>query len=168
MSGAAAIYLFGGSSYDGMTTYDLTLAYDGIQNRFTARRKMPMTCEAAACATIDGKIYHTGGANQDPYLRPDGAVYYNSLWVFDPQGGVTPQLLRLTLGSTNTVRLTWQGEAGRLYAVQSRPDLARGSWARVVFSTGTNSILATNALVEAGCSIPAGDTNRFFRVLEAN
>ena len=162
------VYLFGGSTDDGNTTYDLTVAYDPVQNRFTAKRKIPVTCEAAACATIDGKIYHSGGANHDPVVHPLGAAYYDSLWVFDPQGGVAPQILALTLEATNSVRLTWQGEAGRLYGIESRLDLAKGSWARLVLSTGTNTILATNALVEAICPVPSTDTRRFFRVLEAN
>ena len=161
-------YLFGGSSDDGWTTYDLTLAYDPVQNRFTAKRKIPVTCEAAATATIDGKIYHSGGANQDPVMRPVGAVYYDSLWVFDPQGGVTPQLLSLNRESPDRVRLAWQGEAGRLYGVESKLNLATGTWTRINFSTGSNSILATNELVEATCPVPSADTSRFFRVLEAN
>jgi len=162
------VYLFGGSTFDGQTTYDLTLAYDPIHDRFTAKRKIPVTCEAAACATIDGKIYHSGGANQDPIVRPVGAVYYDTLWVFDPQGGVTPQLLSLNRESPDRVRLAWQGEAGRLYGVQSTPNLAAVVWPRLQLSTGTNSILATNELVEATGIVPSGDTQRFFRVLEAN
>jgi N-acetylneuraminic acid mutarotase len=62
------VYLFGGSSNDGWTTYYLTLSYDPDQDKFTAKRKIPVTCEAAACATIDGKIYHSGGVNQDPVV----------------------------------------------------------------------------------------------------
>jgi N-acetylneuraminic acid mutarotase len=88
------VYLFGGSSDDGNTTYDLTVAYDPVQDRFTAKRKIPVTCETASCATIDGKIYHTGGANQDPYAHPVGAVYCDSLWVFDPQTANLPGHLR--------------------------------------------------------------------------
>jgi hypothetical protein len=162
------VYLFGGASDDGWTTYDLAVAYDPVQNKFTAKRKIPVACEAAAAATINGKIYHSGGANQDPIIRPVGAVYYDSLWVFDPQGGVTPQISGLTIESLNSVRLAWQGEAGRLYGVKSTPNAAKGPWARVIFSTGTNSILATNALVEATWAVPSGDTQRFFQVLEAN
>ena len=37
-----------------------------------------------------------------------------------------------------------------------------------MFSAGTNSILATNGVVEATCTVPSPDTNRFFRVLEAD
>jgi N-acetylneuraminic acid mutarotase len=163
------IYLFGGSTFDGQTTYDLTLAYDPVQDKFTAKRRMPMPCEAAACATINGKIYHSGGANQDPFVHPVGAFYYDSLWVFDPQGGVIPQFLGLNRESPDRVRLAWQGEAGRLYGVKSTVNLANpSSWAPVMFSTGTNSILATNELVEATCPVPSGDTQRFFQVLEAN
>ena len=91
-----------------------------------------------------------------------------SLDVFDPQGGVTPQILSLTCESTNHVRLAWQGEAGIRYGVESRPNVAKGSWTRAMFSSGTNSVLATNSLVEATCLVPTADTNRFFRVLETN
>jgi hypothetical protein len=37
-----------------------------------------------------------------------------------------------------------------------------------LFSTGTYGILATNALVEATCTIPTTDACRFFRVFEVN
>ena len=127
-----------------------------------------MTCEAAACATIGGKIYLSGGANQDPIKHPVGAVYYDSLWVFDPQGGVTPKIKSLTIENTNSVRLVRQGEPGRLYGVQSTVDLAKGQWTWVNFSTATNSILATNALVEATCAASPADPKRFFQILEAN
>jgi N-acetylneuraminic acid mutarotase len=162
------VYLFGGSSQDGSTTYNLSVAYDPVQDKFTAKRKMPMTCNAAACATIDGKIYHSGGANQDPVVHPVGALYYDSLWVFDPQGGIAPQFQSLTLQGADSVRLAWQGEAGRLYGVESTVNPAKGPWARRLLSTGTTTILATNASVETTCNMPPADPKRFFRVLEAN
>jgi N-acetylneuraminic acid mutarotase len=161
------VYLFGGEISASVGSYDLSLAYDPVHDKFAAKRKMPMKCESAAAATIDGKIYHTGGASGDPGSYP-GAVYYDSLWVFDPQGGLAPQILTLTRESPNSVGLTWQGEAGRLYGVESKPHLATGPWARVSFSTGTNSVLATNALIEASCTVPVADPKRFFRVLEVN
>jgi len=99
------------------------------------------------------------------YTSP--VVSYNSLWVFDPQGGVAPQILGLTLGSTNSVRLAWQGETGRLYGVESTHDPVKGPWTRIALSTGS-TVTATNALVESSCRIPPADTNRFFRILEAN
>ena len=58
--------------------------------------------------------------------------------------------------------------AGLLYGVKSTPNVANPLWTRVMFSSGTNSVLATNALVEATCLVPTVDTNRFFRVLEVN
>ena len=89
--------------------------------------------------------------------------------MFDPQGGVTPQFLSLNRDSPDRVRLAWQGEAGRLYEVRSTVNLANpSSWARVMFSTGSNSIVATNELVEATCPVPPADLSRFFRVFEAN
>jgi len=103
--------------------------------------------------------------SKEPIYNPD-AVYYKTVDVFDPQGGVTPQILSLACESTNHVRLVWQGEAGLRYGVQSRPNVANGSWTRAMFSSGTNSVLATNSMVEVTCLVPTADTNRFFRVLE--
>jgi N-acetylneuraminic acid mutarotase len=159
------IYVFGGFSEDLYSCFDFALAYDPAQDRFTSRRKMPRTRAAEGCGVIDGRIYLAGGVNIEPVVNP-GAVYYKVLDVFDPQGGVTPEILSLACESTNRVRLAWQGEAGLRYGVQSRPNVANGSWTRNTFSTGTNSVLATNSLVEATCLVPTADTNRFFRVLE--
>jgi hypothetical protein len=106
-----------------------------------------------------------GGINKDPYIvDPKDFLIYNSTLVFDPHGGVVPQILSLTLESTNQVRLSWQGEAGRLYGVESTRNLATGPWTTVNLGTGTNSILATNASVEASCTVPSADPERFFRV----
>jgi N-acetylneuraminic acid mutarotase len=161
------VYLLGGEISPTAGGYDLSLAYDPEQDGYIGKRKVPMKCDSAAAASIGGKVYLTGGASGDPGNYP-GAVYYDSLWVFDPQGGVTPRLLSLNRESLDRVRLAWRGEAGRLYGVQSTPNLATVVWPRLQFSTGTNSILATNGLVEATCAVPSGDTQRFFRVLEAN
>jgi len=114
-----------------------------------------------------GKIYLAGGVSKEPIVNPD-AIYYTVVDVFDPQGGVTPQILNLTCESTSQVRLVWQGEAEISYGVDSRPSVASGPWTRMMFTTGTNTIMATSALVEASCLVPPADTNRFFRVLEAN
>jgi N-acetylneuraminic acid mutarotase len=160
------VYLFGGDSADLYTTYKFTSAYDPIQDAFTAKRLMPTNTLAAAAATIDGKIYITGGANRDLGVY-NSNVLYSNLWVFDPQGGVAPQILALTLESTNRVRLVWQGEAGRLYGIESTQNPATGPWARVTLSTGT-TILATNGLVAATGTMPPANPQRFFRVLEAN
>ena len=86
--------------------------------------------------------------------------------VFDPLVGMPPRILAGTLEGTNRFRLAWRGEVGRSYAVESTPDVAKGPWTRIMFSTGTNSVLATNALVEAATLVSPADTNRFFRVLE--
>ncbi len=102
-----------------------------------------------------------------PSTEPD-PVYYAALDVFDPQRGVTPQILNLTCENPDWVQLRWQGEPGIWYSVESRPNVASGPWTRMMFTTGTNTVLATNALVETSCLVPAGDTNRFFRVLEAD
>ena len=123
------IYLFGGEISPTAGGYTCSLAYDPAQDQFTAMRNLPMKCEAAAAATIDGLVYHTGGASGDPGNYP-GAVYYRDLWVFDPYGGVFPQLLSLTRESPETVRLSWQGEAGIRYGIQSRRDVAGGAWTR--------------------------------------
>jgi N-acetylneuraminic acid mutarotase len=159
------IYLFGGMTQDLYGSYDFVLAYDPTQDRFGARRKMPRTRLLSACGVIDGKIYLAGGVSKEPVVNPN-PEYYKTVDVFDPQGGVTAQILGLSCESTNRVRLSWQGEAGILYGVQSRPNVANGPWTRVMFSSGTNSVLATNSMVEVTCLVPTADTNRFFRVLE--
>jgi N-acetylneuraminic acid mutarotase len=160
------IYLFGGmpNGWYG-PGYDFALAYDPAQDRFTSKRKIPRTRATGGCGVIDGKIYLAGGVDKEPIVNP-GTVYWKVLDVFDPQGGVTPQILNLACESTNHVRLAWQGEAGILYGVQSTPNVAGGPWTRAMFSSGSNSVLATNALVGATCVLPTADTNRFFRVLE--
>jgi Kelch motif len=160
------IYLFGGMppGWSG-PGYDFALAYDPAQDRFTSRRKMPRARTAGGCGVIDGKIYLAGGPDREPLVNP-GTVYWKVLDVFDPQGGVTSQILNLACESTNRVRLAWQGEAGILYGVQSRPNVANGSWTRVMFSSGSNNVLATNSIVEVTCLVSTADTNRFFRVLE--
>jgi len=160
------IYLFGGMRQNWYGAgYDFALAYDPAQDRFSARRKMPRTRAVGGYGAIDGKIYMTGGVSTEPVANPS-AIYWKVLDVFDPQGGVTPQILNLNCGSTNQVRLIWQGEPGILYGVESRLNVANGMWTRMNFSSGGNSVLATNALVEATCVVPTADTNRFFRVLE--
>ena len=159
------IYLFGGMTEDLYGSYDLSLAYDPTQDRFSARRKMPRTRLLSVCGVIDGKIYLAGGVSIEPVVNPN-PVYYKTVDVFDPQGGVTPQILSLACESTNHVRVAWQGEAGLRYGVQSTTKVANGPWTRINFSSGGNSFLATNSLVEATCLVPTADTNRFFRVLE--
>jgi hypothetical protein len=160
------IYLFGGEISPTAGGYSLSLAYDPARDKFTAMRNLPMKCEAAAAATIDGLIYHTGGASGDPGNYP-GAVYYDRLWVFDPSGGVFPRLRSVVPAGRTSVRLNWQGEAGLRYSIQLTTDVASGNWATSLFSTGTNAILATNDMVEATVSVPASDAQRFFRALEA-
>ena len=124
---------------------------------------MPRTRILSGCVAIDGKIYLAGGVSKDVGVYPD-AVFYTNVDVFDPQGGMPPRILAGTLESTNRFRLAWRGEVGRNYAVESTPDVAKGPWTRIMFSTGTNSVLATNALVEAATLLSPADTNRFFRI----
>jgi N-acetylneuraminic acid mutarotase len=159
------IYLFGGMTQDYYGSYDFVLAYDPAEDRFSARRKMPRTRLLSACGVIDGKVYLAGGVSKEPIVNLD-AVYWKTVDVFDPQGGVTPQILSLNCENTNHVRLAWQGEVGIRYGVESRPNVANGPWTRAAFSTGGNSVLATNSMVEATCLVPTADANRFFRVLE--
>lgn len=145
-----------------------SLAYDPGEDSYQSKRYMPMPCTDGACAAIDGKIYLAGGANQDPYKYPVGAAYYDSLWVFDPQGGMTPQVSGFTFESINRIRVEWKGEAGRLYGVQSTSNLLKGPWTDFTFSSGTNRILATNEMIEATGTLPVEDSQRFFRVFEAD
>ena len=167
MSGAVdgIIYLFGGMTEDMHGSFDFTLAYDPSQDRFSARRKMPRTRLAAGCGVIDGKVYLAGGVSKEPAVNPD-AVFYTALDVFDPQGGVTPQILSGSLESSNSFRLVWQAEAGIKYGVESSPNVT-GPWTRMPLPTGT-TVTATNGVVETTCTVPSGEAKRFFRVLEAN
>ncbi len=52
--------------------------------------------------------------------------------------------------------------------LESTPDLAQGLWTQVMFSTGSNSVLATNGVLEATWTVSPADPKRFFRVLEAD
>ena len=158
------IYLFGGmtSTYGG---HDFVLVYDPTLDRFSARRKMLRTRMTSACGAIAGKIYLAGGVSEDPVVF-SAAVYYRNLDVFDPQGGVTPQILSGSLESSNSFRLVWQAEAGIKYGVESSPN-ATGPWTRATLPTGT-TVTATNGVIETKCTVPSGQAKRFFRVLEAN
>jgi N-acetylneuraminic acid mutarotase len=158
------VYLLGGQSADKYTTYDFTLAYDPAHDTFAAKTNMPMPCMSAAAVTIDGKIYMTGGCSGDPTVYST-VVMYSNVWMFDPH---LPRCVSLTIQSPNSVRLVWQGEAGQAYGVKSRADVATGTWSQtqVTFSTGTNSILATNALIEATFTFPTTDATGFFEVIE--
>jgi hypothetical protein len=161
------IYLFGGVTPSWWTSYDLVMAYDPVQDKFTARRKMPRKRLCAASAVIDGKVYIAGGASEEPVFVNPKAVFYNILDVFDPQGGVTPQILSATLTSSNRLGLTWQAESGRKYAVESSPKIDTNRWTRVSLPTGA-TILAANELVETSCPAPLGESCQFYRVLEAD
>ncbi len=123
------IYLFGGWTPDLTGGYDLVLAYDPAQDRFTPRRKMPRTRSTAGCAVMNGKIYLAGGVSKEPIVNTN-AIYYTMVDVFDPQGGVTPQILSLTCESTN--QICWCGRAkpgsvmGSSPGRTSPPALGRG------------------------------------------
>jgi hypothetical protein len=99
------------------------------------------------------------------------ASQYHSQWVFDPQGGVAPQVLSFNREAHDPVRLGWLGAAGRLYGVRSTQNPVSGPWSRFTFSAGANTVLtvlATNQVVEViGADAPA-DTPRCFRVVEAD
>ena len=95
------------------------------------------------------------------------ASQYHSQWVFDPQGGVAPEILSLNREANDTVRLRWQGEAGRSYGVQSTVNLLNRNWLPFNLTAG-NTILATNRVVEVTGAVPPTDTARFFRVVEAD
>lgn len=133
-------------------------------DRFTGRRLLPSPCAVAASASTGGKIYVIGGTSGHPTLCP-GAVYYKSLWVFDPQGGVAPEMLSVLREGADTVRFVWLGEAGRRYAVEATVKATRQTWPRLNLTTG-GTILATNRVVEANATLPPGDPARFFRIVE--
>lgn len=160
------VYLLGGLTMTGSYCgHALSLAYDPAQDRFAARRMMPEPCLIPAYATIGGKIYVAGGASGSPVCP--GIIYYKSLWVYDPQGGVAPYLLSVTREANDTVRLVWQGEAGRLYGVKTTLNPVKGPWQVFHLSTGT-TILATDAVVEATGTFAAEDAAQYFRAFEAD
>lgn len=155
------IYLFGGMSQDWSDGNDFTLAYDPARDHFTARRRMPHKRITSACGVIAGKIYLAGGASKEPIVNPD-PVFYTSLDVFDPQGGVLPQIISGTLESSNSFRLIWQAEAGIRYGIVSGTQVS-GPWAPI-----GSSVIATNGRGETTCTVPVGEVKRFFRVLESH
>jgi len=159
------IYAIGGGA-DFYHPYATVEAYDPDRDRFTSRRKMPRTRMTAACGAIDGKIVLAGGVSKDPAAYPD-SVYYRAVDVFDPQGGVPPQILSATLETTNRLRLVWQAEAGIKYGVESSPEVVTNRWTPVTLPTGS-TVTATNELVETSCLVTPGEPRRFYRVLEAN
>jgi len=160
------IYLFGGMTENMAGSYDFVQAYDPAQDRFTARRKMPRTRLTAACGVIGGKVYLAGGVSKEPIVNPN-AIFYETVDVFDPQGGVTPQILTATLESSGNFRLVWEAEAGFKYGVESSPDILADHWTRVTLPTGS-TMTATNDLAETSCLVSPGEPRRFYRVLEAN
>ena len=160
------IFLFGGQDENLGKSFDFALAYDPFQDRFTARRTMPRTRLSSACGAIDGKIYLAAGPNVDPVAHSD-AIYYTIVDVFDPQGGVMPQILSANLEETNRLRLVWQAEAGIKYGVESSPEILTNRWPRVTLPTGVTAT-ATNGLVETSCPVVPGEPRRFFRVFETN
>jgi hypothetical protein len=126
---------------------------------------MPRKRCTAACGVIGGKVYLAAGVSKEPIVNTD-PVFYTALDVFDPQGGVTPQIFSGSLENSNSFRLVWQAEAGIKYGVESSPN-AKGPWTRMPLPTGT-TVTATNELVETTCAVPSAEAMRFFRVLEAN
>jgi len=160
------IYLFGGMSESMYGSFDSVLAYDPAQDRFTPRRKMPRTRLVAGCGVIDGKVYLVAGISKEPVVNPD-EVYYTVLDVFDPQGGVTPQIVSAALESTDRLKPVWQAEAGFKYGVESSPKVVTNRWTRVTLPAGS-TVTATNGLVESTCPVAPGEPSQFFRVLEAN
>jgi N-acetylneuraminic acid mutarotase len=160
------IYVLGGFQ-DSICASPTALAYDPTEDQFGSRRMMPEPRAGAAFATIGGKILVAGGVSGVPGSCP-GAEVSDDLWVFDPQGGVMPRILTAARESTDTVRLVWRGEKGRLYGVRSRPNVAKGGWVSCRLSDGSTTIRATSDTVEATATVPAGDPQRYFIVYEAD
>lgn len=160
------IYLFGGMTEDLHGSYDFVLAYDPAQDRFSSKRKMPRTNVGAACGVISEKVYIAAGVSKEPAVNPD-EVYYTSLDIFDPQGGVTPKILSTALESTNRWRLAWQAETGIKYGLESTPELLTNRWIRVSLPSGS-TVTATNNLVETHLPFFLSEPSRFFRVFETN
>lgn len=160
------VYGFGGELADHLAS-KFVLAFDAVSGQFARKRAIPLPWEGMACATIDGNIFLAGGGNKSPLFFSD-AIMYNDLWVFDPQGGIAPQLLEISRDHAESVRLRWQGEAKRRYGLQSTLNLAKGPWSQCTLATGSKTVLATNEITEATVPIDPTGPPRFFRVLEVD
>lgn len=161
------IYLFGGLvPHEPLCGTTYSLVYDPGQDRFTGRRLLPIPCAGAATAVLGGRVLLAGGTRGYPPSCP-GSVSYPSLWVFDPQGGVRPEILDFGREGDDLLRFVWRGEAGRRYAVESTANVANQAWPRFMLTTGS-TILATNRVVEASGVAPVEAPARFFRVVEAD
>jgi hypothetical protein len=154
------IYLFGGFTQDWRDGHDFTLAYDPTRDQFSTCRRMPRKRATTSCGVIGGKVYLGGGVSKEPVRYPTPpAHFYTELDVFDPQGGVMPQILNLTCESANSVHLTWQAEPGITYGIATSVD-ATGPWAPTA-----STVTAGNSTAEATCATD-GAVRRFFRVFE--
>lgn len=160
------IYLVGGFLPDSSCAHQRAIAYLPVTDQLSERRMIPVPCVATASAAIDGKLYVAGGMSGAPTVCPN-SVYYDNTWMFDPQGGVSPHLLQVAREPGDTVRLVWQGEAGRRYRVETSANVASGPWTPWGLSSGS-SIVATNALINTTGTAPAAGSARFFRVREAD
>ncbi len=153
------IYVFGGTTEDWNDGIDLTLAYDPAGDKFTACRRMPRKRITSACGVIGGKVYLSGGVSKEPAQNPD-AVFYTTMDIFDLHGGVMPQIMSVSGTSPDSLRLSWQAEAGIRYGIETNTSLTGGGWG----ATGT-TVLATNTMAEATCS-KGNSTSLFLRVFE--
>lgn len=160
------VYRFGGELADRFGS-KFVLAVDAVSGKFARKRAIPVRWEGMSCATIDGKIYLVGGADKSP-LVPPAATMYDHLWVFDPQGGVAPQVLDIQREQAQSIRLRWQGETERRYGLQSALNPAKGPWAQCPLATGSKTVLATNEITEATVPIDPTGPPRFFRVIESD
>lgn len=153
------IYLFGGFTFDWTDGNDLTLAYDPGRDQFTACRRMPRRRATTSCGVINGKVYLGGGISKEPRVNAD-PHFYTELDIFDPQGGVTPQITSVSCTSPGALHLLWQAEIGIRYGIETNAILTGGGWG----ATGT-TVLATNTVAEATC-MAGNSSNLFLRVFE--
>jgi len=77
------------------------------------------------------------------------------------QSPILPQISSMSaLTISNTAAIKWASEVGRIYQVQSRTNLASGSWQNV---GGQLSATKTNTAFTAATS---GAPNQFYRIVQ--
>jgi len=153
------IYLFGGMPRNMVGSYDFSTAYDPVEDRFSARRRMPRPRVLSPCAAIDGRIYIAAGVSMEPLVNP-GAEFYVFNDVFDPSGGISPLILELNRTSPSSFHLAWQAEPGIRYGIETNSQ-PTGQWR----PTAVNVLADTN-LAEAICPVSETAARCFFRVFE--
>jgi N-acetylneuraminic acid mutarotase len=164
LSGVSArdglIYLFGGLSPAGDTTYCYVVAYDPVADLPVAKRNLPLVNVGAFSTVAGGRIYVMGGRS-----GVYGGTTYDTVYQFDPCAGVYPTITAFQPSANGKLHMAWEAEPGIKYAVEASFDVTRGLWSRQSLQTG-NTITATNQLVELELPTAPSGAKRFYHVVE--